>query len=81
MLFKFSSVCTFVSTTIQDDCKRRTLFLVFRGFEGIYFFFCQARRSWGGGGRRGSHEPPLQVNDGGLKPLKVCFPYIVIHTS
>ena len=30
-------------TTIQDDCKRRTLFRVFRGhvvFEGIYFFFC-----------------------------------------
>ena len=35
--------CTFLSTTIQDDCKRRTLFRVFRGhvlFEGIYFFFC-----------------------------------------
>ena len=34
---------TFLSTTIQDDCKRRTLFRVFRGhvvFEGIYFFFC-----------------------------------------
>ena len=43
MLFKFSSVCTFLSTTVQDDCKRRTLFRVFRGhvvFEGIYFFFC-----------------------------------------
>ena len=43
MLFKFISVCTFLSTTIQDDCRRRTLFRVFRGhvlFEGIYFFFC-----------------------------------------
>ena len=40
MLFKFISVCTFLSTTIQDDCKRRTTFLVFRGFEGIYFFLC-----------------------------------------
>ena len=29
MLFKFSSVCTFLSTTIQDHCKRRTLFFVF----------------------------------------------------
>ena len=43
MLSKFSSVCTFLSTTIQDHCKRCTLFRVFRGhvvFEGIYFFFC-----------------------------------------
>ena len=43
MLFKFSSVCTFLTTTVQGDCKRRTLFRVFRGhatFEGIYFFFC-----------------------------------------
>ena len=43
MLFKFSSVCTFLSTTVQDDCERPTLFRVFRGhvvFEGIYFFFC-----------------------------------------
>ena len=35
--------CTFLSTTIQDDCKRRTLIPVFRGhvvFQGIYFFFC-----------------------------------------
>ena len=33
---------TFLSTTIQDDCKRRTFFRVFRGhvvFEGIFFFF------------------------------------------
>ena len=32
---------TFLSTTIQDDCKRRTLFRVFRGhvvFEGILIF-------------------------------------------
>ena len=33
--------CTFLSIMIQDDCKRRTLFRVFRGhvvFEGIHFF-------------------------------------------
>ena len=35
----------------------------------------------GGGGSRSSNEPPLEVNDGGLKTLKVCFPYIVIHTG
>ena len=50
MLFKFISVCTFLSTTIQDDCKRSTLFRVFRGhvvFKGIYFFFCICdNRSW-----------------------------------
>ena len=50
MLFKFSSVCTFLSTTIQDDCKRRTLFRVFRGhvvFKVIFFFFCVCdNRPW-----------------------------------
>ena len=43
MLFKFSSVCTFLGTTIQDNCKWRILFRVFRGhvvFEIIIFLFC-----------------------------------------
>ena len=31
------------------------------------------REGGGGGGSRGSNEPPLQVNDGGLKPQAVHF--------
>ena len=41
----------------------------------------QAGRKEGGGGGFEGFEPPLQVNDGGLKTLKVCFSYIVIHTG
>ena len=33
----------------------------------------QARRRGGGGGSKGSNEPPLEVNNGGLKTQTVDF--------
>ena len=38
MLFKFSSVCTFLSTMIQDDCNQRTLFVFSEAMSSLKVF-------------------------------------------
>ena len=64
MLFKFISVCTFLSTTVQDDCKRRTLFLFSEALK--VFISSSVRRvggkegeGVGGGGSEGFARTPF----------------------